>query len=703
MLKSWMTRAVLGRTSVGSALQPDSRPDAAFERSWRGPFKARLLIMMTVILCWAVVLEARLVYLQVVQHQLWVKEARDQQEDIVESDPGRGDIRDRNGELLAYSVESYRVIADPKVVTNPREEAQEICAALMDCTTEERAQLEKRLSAKSRYAHVRNARAVSAQGAMRLQELIRERMKAGKPAVLTLFPESRRYYPKLTLAAHVVGAVGANGKGVSGLESKYNDTIAGQPGRVRVMVDAGLQQISSVVERPATTGASMELTLDLRLQHIAEKELAAAIREYNARGGSIIIMAPQTGEILAQAVYPPFNPNDSGAYTDADRVNPTVQSPFEPGSTMKLITLSAALNEGVMTPQELVDTNPGFVKLAGRKPITEAHGKNYGVLSLEDVLIKSSNVGAIRIGDRVGSARLVEYIHRFGFDEKLAPDFGKGQSRGQLQSGPLNDSSRASISMGYQIGVTPLQMVTAASVIANGGVLMEPHVLRAFTKGGARTAVPPKQLRRVITAETAAAMTAIMEGVASHGTATRAALTRYRVAGKTGTAEKLVNGHYSDTDVNVSFVGFVPSNQPAFTILVVIDTPRKGPLYGGTIAAPVFKRVAEASLQQIGVAPSINPAPPIISATSSLSPAPPPVMERQPVIVRVGGRPVVPDMTGLSLREANRLANELGMYMAPQGDGTVVAQMPLPGEFAEPGRPMTLQLQRYPPSPRGGR
>ena len=702
MVKSWMTRAVLGRTSVSSALQPASKPDAAFEASWRRPFKVRLLIMMTAIFGWAAVLEARLVYLQVVQHKTWVKEAKEQQEDLIDLDPGRGDIRDRNGELLAISVESYRVIADPKVVTNPGEEAQAICAALMDCTIEERAQLERRLSTKSRYAPVRSSRAVSPQGAMRLQELVRQRIKAGKPAVLSLFPESRRYYPKRTLAAHVLGAVGFNGKGVSGLESKHNDLIAGQPGRVRVMVDAGRQQISSVVERPATTGASMELTIDLRLQYIAEKELAAAMREYQAEGGSIIIMDPRTGEILAQASYPLFNPNDSGAYTDEQRVNHTVQSTYEPGSTFKMVTVSAALNEGLMTPQDLIDTNPGSVKLEGRKAITEAHGKNYGVLSLEDVLIKSSNVGAIRIGDRVGSARLWDYIHRFGFDEKLGQDF-PGQSKGQLGAGPLNDSSRASISMGYQIGVTPLQMVTAASVIANGGVLMEPHVVRAFTKDGVRKVTAPKELRRVVSPETAATMTAIMEGVAARGTAKAAALTRYRVAGKTGTAAKVVNGRYSQTDYNVSFVGFVPSNQPALTILVVVDTPKKGPLYGGTIAAPVFKRVAEASLQQLGVAPSINPAPPIISASPSLLPAPAPVSDREPVITRVGGRPVMPDLTGLSLREAMRLANGLGMYLTTQGDGTVVTQTPPPGEFVESGRPMTLQLQRHPPSPRGGR
>lgn len=705
MWKSWMTRAVLGRTSVSSALQPASKPGAEFEATWRRLFKGRLLIMMAGIFCWAAALEARLVYLQVVQHDDWVKEAKDQHDRLITSDPGRGDIRDRNGELLAYSIESYRVIADPKVVTDPRQEVQEICAALLDCTAEERVQMEKRLSAKSRYALIRNSRELSPQAAMRLQELIRARVsgKPKKPAVLTLFPESRRYYPKLTLAAHVVGAVGFDGKGVSGLESKLETTIAGRSGLVRVVMDAGRQEISSVVERQATVGASIETTLDLRLQYIAEKELAATMKEYRALGGSVIIMDPYTGDILAQASYPTFNPNDQGSYPDAARRNRTVQDTYEPGSTFKIITAAAALNEGVLTAHDLIDTNPGYVKIQGRKPIREAQGHKYGVLTVEEVVAKSSNVGAIRIGERLGGDRLSEYVHRFGFAQKNAPDFS-GESKGQFRKGPLDESSRASISMGYQIGITALQLATAASVVANGGVLVEPHVVRAIVNNGQRVVTEPKILRRVLTPETASTMKAILESVVEKGTAKAAALTRYRVAGKTGTASRLdATGHYSETDYNVSFVGFVPSDKPALTILVIVERPQVARAYGGTIAAPVFKRVAEASLQQLGVAPSINPAPPIISATPSLMPAAPPVGEQTAVITRVGGRPVMPDMTGLTLREAIRVANELGMYMTPQGDGTVVAQTPLPGEFVEPGRPLTVQLQRHPPAPRGGR
>ena len=704
MLNSWMTRAVLGRTSVSNALHPGDKPDAAFEASWRGPFKTRLLIMFGLVLGWAVALEAQLVWLQVVSHDRFVASAKDQQEEIFEPDALRGDIRDRNGELLAITVGSYRVIASPKHVDDPRQVMREICQALMDCTREEREQLEAKLSSGKAYAHIRSSRFVSPDAAIRLEALVQSRIAEKKPAVLTLIPESRRYYPKFKLASHVIGAVGFDGQGVSGVENRFNSHIAGTKGRVRVLMDAGLREISSIVERPATTGASIELTIDVRLQHLAERELKAAIDAHNALGGSVVILQPFTGEILAQANYPSFNPNDSGAYADADRRNRAIQEIYEPGSTFKIVTASAALNDGLMTPSDLVDTNPGVIRIQGRKPIDEVNGKNYGVLTFEDVFVKSSNVGAIRIGERIGGERLRSYAEAFGFNQKLATEFA-GETRGQLRAGSLDESSRASISMGYEIGVTPLQVASAVSVIANGGLLMEPRVRRAEVRSGVRTEFQPKVLRRVISPETAATMTTIMEAVAERGTATKAALERYRVAGKTGTASKLVNRRYSDTDYNVSFAGFVPSNKPELTILVVIDRPRVARAYGGTIAAPVFKRIAEAALQQVGVAPTLNPAPPIISASNRTvqHAAPPPVPAQQPRIVRVDGRPVMPDLRGLSMREAIRLANEIGVFMKTEGDGMVVTQTPLPGEFVEHGRSGTLQLQRYPPVPRGER
>ncbi len=695
MLKHWMARATLGRIAVGATLEPSDRPDSGFEGTWRRDMKSRLLVALGLILLWGVGLEARLVFLQVIAHDDFVRRARDQQQNVFEPEPARGDILDRNGEVLAYSVEGHRVIADPSQVKDPVKDAAEICAALGDCTAKEQSTLAENLKGTGKYLSVRTPRFVSPAASIRLRTLIEARKKAHVPTVVQLIAESRRYYPKLDLASHVLGFVGDQGHGAEGIEAKYDKVIVGEKGRVFVQVDAGRREISTRVERAPTAGGNLELTIDLRLQHIAERELHNAITAVNAVGGSVVILEPFTGEILAEASYPTFNPNAYWEVPDDSRRNRVVTDTYEPGSTFKIVTASAALNEGVYKTSDLIDTNPGVIKITGRKPINEAKGHNYGVLSFEDVLIKSSNIGAIRIGQHVGADRLMQYVRRFGFGEILAPDFA-GQSRGQVvRSGNVDESTLASISMGYQIGVTPLQVAAAASVVANGGLLLEPHILRAVTRDGRRETVEPKVLRRVISPETALTMTALMEGVAERGTAKAAALARYRVAGKTGTAAKVVNNRYSDTEYNVSFVGFVPSRQPALTILVVIDTPRKGPAYGGTVAAPVFKRIAEAALQQIGVAPSINPVPPIVTTSHRILPDAP-SRSGLPVITQIGGRPVMPDIRGLSLRDALRVANSLGLSMTAEGNGFVVTQSPEPGEFVEAGGAGMLRLRRQP-------
>jgi cell division protein FtsI (penicillin-binding protein 3) len=695
MLKQWMARAVLGRTSVGGALDPSDRPDAAFEGAWRKDMKSRLVVGLGLILVWAVGLEARFVYLQVIAHEDFVARARIQQQNVFEPEPARGDIVDRNGEVLAYSVESHRVIAYPSRVKEAAKDAAAICEALGDCTPQEQTKLAANLKGRGQYLVVRNPRFVSPAASIRLQALIDKRKADRLPAIVSLNAESRRYYPKLDLASHILGFVGDQGHGSEGIEAKYDKVIAGEKGRVFVQMDAGRREVSTRVERAPTAGASLELTIDLRLQHIAERELAAAVRAVGADGGSVVMMDPFTGEILAQASFPTFNPNSYWEESHEKRRNRVVTDTYEPGSTFKIVTASAALNEGFYKTSDLIDTSPGIIKIPGRsKPIDEAKGHNYGVLSFEDVLIKSSNIGAIRIGQRIGPDRLMQYVRRFGFGQTLAPDFS-GQSRGQVQSGQPSESALASISMGYEIGVTPLQVAAAASVVANGGSLVEPHILRAVTRDGRRETIQPKVLRRVISPETAMTMTALMEGVAERGTAKGAALTRYQVAGKTGTAAKVINGRYSETDFNVSFVGFVPSRQPALTILVVIDTPRKAQAYGGTVAAPIFKRIAEAALQQLGVPPSINPVPPIIAATHQIIPESP-FHAAAPTITQVGGRSLMPDMRGLSLREALRVANSLGLTMSFDGDGVVTAQSPNPGEILEPGSTGLVRLRRQP-------
>jgi stage V sporulation protein D (sporulation-specific penicillin-binding protein) len=396
------------------------------------------------------------------------------------------------------------------------------------------------------------------------------------------------------------------------------------------------------------------------------------------------------------ASYPTFNPNE---YTDAPetaRRNRAVQDIYEPGSTFKLVTASAALQEKVVTPDELIDTQGGVIKFQGRKPITDM-GFNHGVLSFTDVIVKSSNVGAIKVGLKVGPERMSLYVRRFGFGRPSSPDFPSESPGIVWDSSKLNDSGLASMSMGYQVAVTPLQMAAAASAVANGGTLYEPHVVRAIIKGPQRTVVEPKAVRQAILPETSATLIGIMEKVVTDGTGKRARLVSYNVAGKSGTANKLVNGRYSEAQQNVSFVGFVPSRDPQLTIIVMVDSPRIGGDTGGVIAAPIWKRIADASLRHLGVTPTINPAPPVIVARNQESSVAPVASVGTPTVVAMAANMAdggLPDLRGMSAREALRELARLGLTARMTGTGVVVDQNPPPGTPYEAGAMCTLLLDR---------
>ena len=659
-------------------------PTEAFEATWRIGVRRRAMVILCLLGCWTVVIEARLVQLQVFRHEAFVGFAKRQQQHQVTLPAKRGDIVDRNGELLAYSVDARTVVADPNDITDPAGTAALICGALRDCDTEKRALIARTLGKNAPYAYA--VRQVSEQQAQRVADL--------KLAGITIIDETRRYYPKRDLAAHLLGEVGVDNNGLAGIESVFDSVIRGHKGRMLVQRDARRNLMQARVEQTPTSGATLELTIDQYLQHIAERELQAGVEQNRALGGSAIIMDPQTGEILALANYPTFNPNAFGQYSDDDRRNRAVQDIYEPGSTFKIVTASAALEEGVVTPSDLIDTNPGWIQIGSRKPISDTH--EYGVLSFEDVIVKSSNVGAIKTGLRVGAERLDRFVHRYGFGQTLAPDF-HGESRGMVTGlGSMNDSALASMSMGYQIGVTPLQMVVAASAVANGGLLMQPHVVRAVITDGTREPVAPKTLRRAVNAETAATLTTFMEEVVKRGTGTPAQLEGFQVAGKTGTAHKVVDGRYSETDFHASFVGFVPSRRPVLTILVVIDTPRTGQYYGAQVAAPIFKRIADRALRQLGVPPTINPTPPVVVVSDPTGPTAQPVhaVSTVPTPVGFGGRSLMPDVRGLGAREAVRLLGEVGLSVHVAGSGVVAAQTPAPGEQVESGGWCALQLRR---------
>jgi len=635
---------------------------------------------------WALAIEGRLIVLQVLQHDQLVARAERQQMSTVVAPAKRGEIFDRNGRLLAYSVDADTIYAVPTEVADAAKTAAALCGALDDCTAKSREELRDRLSQPRPFAFVRR----------RASPLQAKRVAALGLEGIAFRKESKRYYPNRELAAHLLGYVGVDNVGLSGLEATYDKTIRGREGKLLVQTDAR-RHVFSRLERSPTAGASIELTIDEQLQHIAEREVRNGVEAARADGGTAVIMDPHTGEILAMASWPTFNPNDYGDAPDNARRNRAVQDLYEPGSTFKLVTASAAIEEKVVTPDEIIDVSAGNIRF-GSRVINDMHPT--GPLSFTDVIVKSSNVGAIKVGLRIGAERMGLYIRRFGFGRPTSPDF-PGESPGIVwEPSKLNDSALASVSMGYQVGVTPLQMAAAASVVANGGTLFEPHVVRAIVKGGLRTTVEPKAVRRSILPETAATLTQIMEKVVTNGTGRNARLVSYDVAGKTGTADKLVNGRYSPSQQNVSFVGFVPSRHPALTVIVMVDSPRIGGDTGGAIAAPIFKRIADSALRHLGVTPTINPAPPVMIARNQETPVMPAASVGTPNVVAMPASMTdtgLPDLRGMSAREALRELARLGLTARMEGTGIVVDQSPEAGSPLEPGATCTLVLNRRVP------
>ena len=649
---------------------------------WRRTFSRRMGVAAVIFGLWAVGVEARLIVLQVIEHDDLVKSADRQQMQTKPLAAKRGDIVDRKGRMLATSVDADTVVAVPSAIGDEAKTVRQLCAAFGDCTTKERAELLERLTRQRNFAYVR--RQVP-------QEI------AAKVAALNLdgigfIKESHREYPNKELAAHVLGFVGIDSKGLNGLESAYDAQIRGKDGQVLVQTDARRHAFNRF-ERPPTAGATVELTIDEFLQHVAERELQAGVLENRALGGTAIIMDPHTGEILALANEPTFDPNQYRDSTDVARRNRAVQDLYEPGSTFKVVTASAAIQEKLMPVDTMIDVRGGRINL-GSRVVRDTH--DYGILSFTDVIVKSSNVGAIRIGLKLGTDRLSDYVQKFGFGRPVSPDFPSESPGIVWERTKWTESALASVSMGYQVGVTPLQMATAVSSVANGGNYIEPRVLRAVYKDGRRVAVRPNVLRQTVSADTAASMTAIMEQVVERGTGTAAKIPGYTIAAKTSTANKLSGGRYG-SDTFASFVGFLPSSAPVVTILVVLDSPR-GPNghFGGPVSAPIFKRIAEETLRYMGIAPSINPEAPILMVNDQSE------SSRRGRVDAVNVGPTVeedapgtvPDVRGLSARDATRRLARFGLHTRIQGDGFVASQTPLPGSPVDAGDVCHLTLTR---------
>jgi cell division protein FtsI (penicillin-binding protein 3) len=553
----------------------------------------RLLIVAGVALLWATAVFGRLGYLQLYRHRDYLLRAQRQQQRIIEISPKRGAIYDRNMHALAMSIKVDSAFAIPNEIKDKQLAAQ-LLSGVLGLPAD---LVESRLDSSPNFVWIER----------KLTPEKSEAITALNLKGVYTQAENKRFYPKADLASHVLGFVDVDEKGLGGIEYALDSQIRGKSEKIVMMADAH-QKWFDGAEARRDRGANVVLTLDEKIQYIAERELAAAINKTHALAGTVVVMNPNNGELFAVANWPTFDPNAASAGTPAEsRMNRAVSALYEPGSTFKLITLAAAFDQGITNPDEVFDCENGATYVAGHK--IHDH-KRFGMLTVADILALSSDVGAIKIAERLGAPKFYDYIHAFGFGTPTGVDL-PGESRGLLR--PLVNWSPISIgaiSMGQEVGVTPLQLISAVSAIANGGMLYKPHIVAEVRRG--ETVLPREGLlaasepRRVIQPETAATLRRLMEGVVLNGTGKLARLDGWTSAGKTGSAQKIDpnTGRYSPTQLIASFTGFAPINNPAVAILVSLDSPI-GLHEGGMVAAPVFKRVAEQVLPYLDVSPDV--------------------------------------------------------------------------------------------------
>jgi cell division protein FtsI (penicillin-binding protein 3) len=632
----------------------------------------RLLQLFAFLAAWALVIVFRLMQIQLVRHDHYVARAQKQQESTLALHPVRGSILDARGRVLAESIAAESIYADPQAVTDRRAAAKALAGVHgIGLTARE---IEAKLRGENSFAWV--ARQLPL-------EVTAEARKLKLPGIYFL-EAHRRSYPRATLASNVIGYVGLDGDGLAGIEHSFDEQVRGTPGKVTLLRDArrGVYLVGGDGANRPRDGHHVVLTIDSVVQFIAERALQQAMTQYRAAGGSVLVMDPNDGAILAMASAPTFDPNRFREFPAAAWRNRNIQDLYEPGSTFKIVTAAAGLEEHLVTPSQIIDCGNGSVTI-GNITISEHDGHRYSLLSFEDVIVNSSNVGTVRVGMALGQQRFYRWIRRFGFGERAGlplPGEASGLLRGTEK---WTQVSPASISIGQEIGVTPLQITRAVAAVATGGVMVEPRIVqRVIDDEGKTVYEPPHHApKRVMSEKTAAVLNEILKAVVKRGTGERAALAEHVVAGKTGTAQKAGRGGYSADRHVGSFAGYAPADQPRLAILVVIDEPR-GEYYGGAVAAPVFREVAEATLRYLGVAPSIPSRTigidrPLLAAFSqSTAPA--------------GPATAVPDLRGLDARAAIARAVASGLTVRAIGSGVVTSQNPEPGGALPPHRQLTL-------------
>ena len=594
--------------------------------------------------------------------------------------PKRGTILDRSGEPLALSLEGQSVYARPHRI----KELETVGRGLAHALAMDPAEVMQKLAVDKPFVWVK--RQVTPKEAEQIENLNLEGVG--------MYYEPNRYYPQGRLAGQAIGFVGRDSQGLEGVEMYYDRYLRGESGSSLVERDALGRRVlvQGVEELRIPPGSDVQLTLDTSIQHLAEKELEASVAKYRAKAGIAVVVEPFTGEVLALANYPFFNPNNFTRQSSDQWRNRAVTDNFEPGSTFKTILAAAALEEKVVGKEDLFYCEYGKYPFAGRV-IHDAH--EYGWLPFSKIIQYSSNIGVTKVAEKLNKDRYYKYIEKFGFGQLTGLDL-PGEASGAVR--PADKWAMidlATHAFGQGISVTPIQLAMAYGAVANGGFLMRPFLVRrAFGPDGrVLWENQPHVVRRVMSETTAHMLTSILKGVVGDGgTGIMAGVEGFKVAGKTGTAQKpdLAHGGYSSKRIVASFIGFVPADDPRLVLLVIVDEPEVN-VYGGTVAAPAFRTIAGASLQRLGVAPDkIAPQP--IPAAQEVSGT---RVERKtdPRVIREDGALEVPDFIGLSLREAVEKARALKLKVEMHGNGYVVKQSPAAGVSRGKGEVLTLNLQ----------
>lgn len=643
----------------------------------------RQRVIAVLFLIWMGAIVWRLGFLQITRHDSYRARAESQRQDTVAISPLRGAILDRRGAPLAASVDTVSVYAYRRLLRD-RAETARLLAPLLGERAEE---LGHKLEGEGNFVWLK--RRLDQEAARRLDREL-PRLKLDGVEVVR---EPQRHYPNESLAAHLLGSVNVDGEGLEGLELHYDRYLRGKPGELFLEKDSRGRAYGRR-ELPAVEGAQLLTTIDAELQHQVEAAIEEAWRSTRARGVTAIVLDVRTGGVLALANAPSFDPNRRPKRgEEALRRNRAVTDIYEPGSVFKTVTYSAALGEGKARPDEMVNCLNGRITL-GKRTINDTHA--YGLITVADALAKSSNVGAIKMAQRVGEGRLADYIRAFGFGRKTGIDL-PGEVRGMVHDvGRWQATSYASIAIGQEIGVTALQAVSMMAAVANGGVWTQPHIVRqAVGADGAVLYRAQPEQRRVLSEETARTISGMLAGVVEHGTARRTVqLAGYTAAGKTGTPQKVdpATGRYSHTKYFPNFAGFVPASDPRFAIIVAIDEPI-GLHQGGTVAAPVFDRIAEAALSDYAVPPDAGTFRAALakledtfgSRAAELAPAAGGALRLEPG--------VMPDLQGRSVRAVAQACGTLSLKARLEGSGFAVRQRPAPGASVQAGDACEVEFQ----------